>query len=187
MYCTYHDLCQKFRAILLLTFDFPRHPKYTDKEHWKCCYLSQLSQNWRIAATWKWHEVSVPLHCQKNNESWSVSKLSMSANTEYISCTSGKYYHETHTNDVLKAQISNPYFEKLSLFPASKFLCCCWYIPCRYISQIRRLSSVQSSFRSIVWYVSSYSSTLPRWDRFSRCDSGRVELGIFFRWIWPER
>ena len=56
---TYHDLCQKFRAILLLTFDFPRHSKYTDREHWKCCYLSQLSQNRRIAATWKWHQVSV--------------------------------------------------------------------------------------------------------------------------------
>ena len=55
------------------------------------------------------------------------------------------------------------------LFPASKFLCC-WMgnIPCRYIPQIRRLSSVQSSARSIVWYVSSYSSTsaVPRWIAF---------------------
>lgn len=100
-----------------------------------------------------------------------VSKLSMSANTEYISCTSGKYYHETHTNDFLKARISYQYFEKLSLFPASKFLCCCWYIPCRYISQIRRLSSVQSSFRSIVWYVSSYSST-------SACHRGIAFHGV---------
>lgn len=69
------------------------------------------------------------------------------------------------------------------LFPASKFLCC-WMgnIPCRYISQFRLLSSVQSSARSIVWYVSSYSSTsaVPRWDRFfSRCHTGRVEQREF--------
>ena len=172
MYCTYHSLPQKFRTILLLAFDFPRHPEYTvsgtigSVAIFHNCRKIEGLQLLGNGMKFQYHFIA-----EKNSEFWSVSKLSMSScnhscfNTEYISCTSEKYCHETHTNDFLKARISYQYFEKLSLFPASKFLCCWIGIyragisPNGFFSQIRRLSSVQSSARSIVWYVSSYSST----------------------------
>ena len=163
IYCTYHDLPYKFRTILLLAFDSPNIPNTSIGSIGSVAIFRKIEKLQPLGNGMKFQYQFIA-----KTRQWVLSHSDPSVEFSRL-----QYFNTDFKMHLWKILSWNPnqwFFESqnfsfresfsFSSFQIPSLLVCTVHdVHIPIVSKIRRLSSVQSSARSIVWYVSSYSST----------------------------